>query len=118
MNNQVDGRASGLGALVCFGILFGIIAYAKADFEDFSKRERAKYEAAETAQKAAKEKQEKANWDMAEKIANKINEAERKKFCNELQKDRSCETKTGDIAKGCVLTTDDSGRCVILKRFR
>ena len=54
--------------------------------------------------------QEKADRAAAKVISDKIYEAENKQFCAKFKDDKGCTPET------CVMSTDDSGRCIVYKR--
>lgn len=54
--------------------------------------------------------QEKADRAMAKEISDKIYEATNKQFCAQFKSDKGCTPET------CVMSTDDSGRCIVYKQ--
>ena len=61
--------------------------------------------------------EERVNMAMAEEIDDKIRAAKTKQFCAKFKHDRGCATSDGDVANGCVMSTDSTGRCIVIKRL-
>lgn len=58
------------------------------------------------------------NMELAAKIADRANAMELQKFCSKIKGDKGCLTAKEELAPGCILSTDDSGRCVIAIKIK